>query len=108
MTVQEIVDSAKTDVPESVQKFGEQFVAALEQGQKIALDVVGTVTDATASLNGRFIDQVDTGKVPSARRVRGVRLRPCCPDALRAEGIHPQADRRLHPDQALIAGGRLA
>lgn len=65
MTVQEIVDSAKTDVPESVQKFGEQFVAALGQGQKIALDVVGTVTDATASLNGRFIDQVDTGKVPS-------------------------------------------
>jgi len=65
MTVQEIVDSAKADVPESVQKFGEPFQAALEQGQKMALDVVNTVTDATASMNERFAHRVDLNEVPS-------------------------------------------
>lgn len=65
MTVHEIIDATTTDVPESVQKIGEQFVAALEQGQKIALDVVETVTGATASLSGPFTDQIDTSKVPS-------------------------------------------
>ena len=77
MTVHEIIDATTTDVPESVQKIGDQFVSALEQGQKIALDVVETVTgataslsgpfaDATASLSGPFADQFDTSKVPSA------------------------------------------
>lgn len=65
MTVHEIIDVTKTDVPESVQKIGEQFVAALEQGQKIALDVVGTVTDATASLSERLTGQVDSSSLHS-------------------------------------------
>lgn len=65
MTVLKAVDSVNADLPDTVQKIGAQFAAALGQGQKITLDIVDSFAEATSFLGEQVGDRANAGTFPT-------------------------------------------